>query len=848
MNTLKTHHPATMKKLFLFSLIAFGVIVCSAQPKATVVPGRLIMKFKPEAYEQAAQFQPAMRTQGITAATKTLSVGLPTIDALNQKYKATQMRRLFPCAGKHEAKHQQYGLHFWYEISIDESFSPDEAAEIYGNDANIEWAEPVPVINRAGGASEFDTENPQPLADGFPNDPSYNRQWHYENTGQSGGTAGIDIRLPQAWEKTKGDPKVIVAVVDGGVDYTHEDLKDNMWINEGEEPDNGRDDDNNGYIDDIHGYNFLSGGGPVITKDDHGTHVAGTIAATTNNGIGVAGIAGGDGQNRGVRIMSCQAIKEETSSNIQAAIVYAADNGAVILQNSWGLTSGHSQSIRNAISYFIREAGSYDGAAMKGGIAIFSAGNDNTSVQQYPAAYEEVIAVTAINHSGRRASYSNYGGWTDIAAPGGESGTGRVLSTISNNQYGFMQGTSMACPHVSGIAALVLSRMGSETYTPEMLRERLLITARPLPNEPRYITGEMGVGLIDASQALADPIAVTGIAIAPHSGTVYIARTDTLKAIIDPPDAFDRRITWTSSDPSVATIDPAEGVISGIAEGTTTVSVTANDGGFSASVTITVIPVSIDSIRLLQHDLIINKGSMMQIIVIFFPSDATNKNITLDSRNEHIVSIMDMDYVSGMQVGNTYIVATAEDGGHKDSCRVNVVQPVENITLPAGTVRLVVGDTLTVVPLITPPDAFDKTVTWLGNNSSIVSVNNEGLLKARKVGTARITAQTNDGNFTATAQVEVYETEHAPQGFSPNADGVNDYFELTLTGAEQYALTVFDRSGQLYFRSDNYQNNWDGVANTGIHAGRQTPDGTYYYSLTAKSSGKVKTGYVVIKR
>jgi gliding motility-associated-like protein len=159
----------------------------------------------------------------------------------------------------------------------------------------------------------------------------------------------------------------------------------------------------------------------------------------------------------------------------------------------------------------------------------------------------------------------------------------------------------------------------------------------------------------------------------------------------------------------------------------------------------------------------------------------------------------------------------------------------------------VVGDTATIHAAITPPNAEDQTVTWLSSKAQIVTVNSNGLLTAKKAGNAKITVSTNDGDLHATAEIEVYDAEHAPQGFSPNGDGVNDYFELTLVSKETYTLNVFDRSGQLYYQSNNYKNDWDGIANTGTHSGKKLLSGTYYYSLVGKTSGRVKTGFVVIR-
>jgi len=213
--------------------------------------------------------------------------------------------------------------------------------------------------------------------------------------------------------------------------------------------------------------------------------------------------------------MTCQIFLEgeNRSSYGEEAIAYAANNGAVILQNSWGyIEEGvFPRSMETAINYFIDTAGKEaDGrprrnTPMAGGIVIFAAGNNNSYGNWYPARYNRVVSVASINHYGKRAYYSNYGSWISISAPGGdtrEKRTGGVYSTLSNNRYGYMQGTSMACPHVSGVAALVLSKFGNENYTPAMLRARLLNTATSLEEFDPVNYRNMGAGLLNAYNAL----------------------------------------------------------------------------------------------------------------------------------------------------------------------------------------------------------------------------------------------------------------------------------------------------------------------------------------------------------
>ncbi|MCI1780233.1 MAG: S8 family serine peptidase, partial [Bacteroidales bacterium] len=199
------------------------------------------------------------------------------------------MKRTFPYCGKFEKRTHEAGLDRWYDIKFDKSYSLTKASETISDIDGVEQIETIPKIKITGNSLPFD-------------DPDLSDQWQYENTGsKSFETAGADINLFDAWTLETGDPSVIVAVVDGGVDYSHEDLAANMWINQAEyNGTKGVDDDGNGVIDDIYGYNTINRSGTII-PGDHGTHVAGTIAAVNNNGIGVCGVAGGNGNsNSGV--------------------------------------------------------------------------------------------------------------------------------------------------------------------------------------------------------------------------------------------------------------------------------------------------------------------------------------------------------------------------------------------------------------------------------------------------------------------------------------------------------------------------------------------------------------------
>ena len=399
------------------------------------------------------------------------------------------VQRAFSHGGKYEERMRKMGLHLWFNIEFDKSAPLTKAGEDICNIEGVEHLEyiPTPVINDAAP---------------FFNDPELKKQWHFKNSGNpiTGLVAGCDINVTPAWERgVVGKSNVIVAVIDEGVDYAHEDLKDNMWQGT----------DENGKT--IFGYNFVLSTNS-IGPDDHGTHVAGVIAAVNNNGIGVSGVAGGNAAEgiRGVSIMSCEVVQGEEWANQADALVWAANHGAVIAQNSWGFQPNANLTdtpayLKAAIDYFNIYAGCDEhgnqlpDSPMKGGVVLFASGNDAVKMS-YPASYEGCIAVSSVSGDYDIAYYSNYGDWIDIAAPGGDSMKGQeILSTVTNNNYARMQGTSMACPHVSGVAALIASEFGGPGFTRENLIDRLLKTAFDieLPSDM------MGNGLVDASAAVA---------------------------------------------------------------------------------------------------------------------------------------------------------------------------------------------------------------------------------------------------------------------------------------------------------------------------------------------------------
>ena len=648
------------------------------QLPADVTSGELLIKFDPAMTD--------ILDRAVTVATRSGGAmtrsGIPSTDEVLAILGAYHFERIFPVDTRNEERTRAAGLHLWYRVKFDENTDLKEAAKRLGKLGEISKVQGNSHIKRAyntRGYRSYISESAlrqkaatrATTADGGFDDPGFSYQWHYANSGSNefdnqnglgnGSAVGCDVNCLKAWEKCTGDPSIIVAVLDEGVMNTHPDLVGNIWINEKEQPFADTDADHNGYKDDRYGYNFVSDTGIIswweAADTGHGTHVAGTIAAMNGNGEGVCGIAGGGPGKPGVRIMSCQVFSGEYGVGLDAearAIKYAADNGAVILQCSWGYNSSLASMIegyspgpgteeewvsmnpleKEALDYFINNAGSPNGV-IDGGLAIFASGNEYAGMPAYPAAYSKCVAVSAVAADFTPASYSNYGVEVTVSAPGGdteyynplgqedpeswESGihSGSILSTwIQNGSpvYGFMDGTSMACPHVSGVAALGLSyavKLRRHFKASEFI-ELLKTSVKPLDSWytggkvkkyyrnhlssgasltqvplSKYV-GKMGTGLVDAGSLL-DNIEGSGSdMVVPN---VYVAEgaESTLNLAYYFVDGEQLTYTCTSSDTTIATVAVRGTLmtVSGIKTGATRITVKVN-GGSEQTITVTV--------------------------------------------------------------------------------------------------------------------------------------------------------------------------------------------------------------------------------------------------------------------
>ena len=683
------------KKFFYIAMVALVLTGCSdslstidsSEGKTDItIPsdaeaGELLIKFAPEMSSILDQAQMSKTRSG-----KATRSGIPSTDEVLDILGSYSFERVFPIDANTEARTREAGLHLWYTVKFDKSSDLKAAAERLKQLGEVTKVQTNGRIKRAYNTDSkliylsdkaLQQKTTRATASGEPNDPGFAYQWHYRNLGagnygfenlndnHAGAEAGCDVNAVEAWKTCVGDPSIIVAVLDEGVMYTHPDLAPNMWCNPGETSQGAKaDGDGNGYEGDLHGYNFVEESGNITWSDandsGHGTHVAGTIAAANNNGIGVSGVAGGDGTpNSGVKIMSCQIFSGQNSVTLAGearAIKYAADNGAVILQCSWGYNSSESSELsgytpgpatekewaetypleKEALDYFINNAGSPNGV-IDGGIAVFAAGNEYAGNPAFPGAYSKCVSVASLAADYTPACYTDFGSLVTLSAPGGdleyygkigetedeywaETGEqkGAVLSTLVKNgqpAYGYMEGTSMACPHVSGVAALGLAYAVKQNRhyraadfislmkksvkdldshyqngaTKTYYMNHTTVGASPETIELSKYIGKMGAGLIDAAQLL-NGIQNKELSSEMKLPNMYVGieKTTSLNLaayFAGQTEGYSCSVANTSV--ASATVDGKMLIVKGLAAGSTTLTVTAADGT-SQTVVVTV--------------------------------------------------------------------------------------------------------------------------------------------------------------------------------------------------------------------------------------------------------------------
>ncbi|MEM1114903.1 MAG: S8 family serine peptidase [Bacteroidota bacterium] len=533
-------------RLWLLSaLAAFGLLAAPAGAQAPSGPtqpgpgqfesGVIQIKLSPATVQQLR----------IRTSAAGFNTGVAELDQLNARFGASEMRRVFRPAGRHEARHRAWGLDRWYVVEFDGPTNAQAALASYSASPSIEIAERR--LEKTLHGSRLTLDAP-------PDDTLYDRQWHYDNDGtvSPNAIADADVDLPEAWAIETGHPDVIVQIVDSGIDSDHPDFAGMLWVNEGEDVNgngvfdnfpaadggdlNGVDDDNNGFVDDIIGYNHAddvsvpeAGADSEGGSGSHGVHVAGTVAARSNDGFGAAGVAGGNGSpDSGVRLMISQTFGNSAVDGFAESIVYGADNGAVIANHSWGYTNigAFEQAVLDAIDYFVANAGG-EGSPIQGGLFVSSAGNSGLDGEAYPGFYEPALAVSSLGVANQRSLFnstgsSNFGTWVDVAGPGGDFATNNVVeelvlspviagegttSGLPNHDY--YQGTSMSSPHVAGVAALVASyehRQGNQ-LTAEQLRARVASpnTTKDIDGFNPGFEGQLGVGMASAFLAITNP-------------------------------------------------------------------------------------------------------------------------------------------------------------------------------------------------------------------------------------------------------------------------------------------------------------------------------------------------------
>ena len=638
----------------------------------------------------------------------------------------------------------------------------DAAIAAFQSDPSVEYAEPNFVVTSFV----------------VPNDTSFARQYGLHNTAQTGGLNDADIDAPEAWDLTKGTDSII-AVIDTGVDYNHPDLIGNIWVNPGEIANNGVDDDGNGYIDDVRGWDFANNDNNPMDDNRHGTHVAGIIAARGNNGVGVAGV------NWSARIMPLKFLTATGSGSTAGAIralQYAVRMGAKISNSSWG-GGARSQALMDAIS----------AANTAGHLFVAAAGNagtNNDTSPSYPASFNlpNIISVTATDSSDRLPAFANTGATSvDLAAPG----VG-ILSTTPNNAYASLSGTSMAAPFVTGVAGLVLA--ANPSLSTVALKAALLnsvdrvaaLNGRVLTGgrvnafsalrslattvalSPNAVTlaaggrqqfvpsGGGGVYTWTVSNPAVGSIANTGLFVANAAGTTNVVVTDnagrsttavvTVTTLTITPATGQVGVnqtlqisasggaapyTWISNNPAVASVGAATGLVTGLAPGTVTFTVRSATNVTLTSGTVTVVSTA-TAVNVAPATRALGKGTSAQLT-----ASGGTPPYTWTAANTAVATISASGLVTAVAPGATAVIAT-DSAGVSASSAIQVRDILVQATTQATSIPVGSSVQLVATGGVAP-------YTWSVSSPAIASISAVGIIAASAPGSVTVTATDSGG-------------------------------------------------------------------------------------------------------
>ena len=674
----------------------------------------------------------------------------PSFTSSLESYGIESMERVFPHAGPFEERTRREGLHRFYNVTFKADIPVTKAGEAIAELPGVVSVTPHRKIAKRG----------------F-NDPKFSNQWHYVNKT----TSGADINVQGVWDNyTVGSNSVVVCVVDEPVDPTHPDLLANLWH------------DGEGHT----GYNFVRNNYNLSIRPEggngdfgHGTHVAGTISAVNNNGTGVVGIAGGDAEAGigGVLLQSC-AIFSGTADghddDAVRAIKWGADHGAVISQNSWGLyadmnndgtvsskelssykslTIDDDPELKAAIDYFIKYAGcdnqgnQLPDSPMKGGLVVFAAGNENIDWDPY-CAYEPVIAVGAFNQVGNKASYSNWGTWVNVAAPGGEGTTSAnsIWSTLPTNittsGYGGVDwaGTSMACPHVSGVLALIISYYGGPGFTNDRAKEILYAGLGNTIGSSKPVGKKLDAlkSFEYGGTSVSDPLSLGVKSVTMHAHetrvlqlTVKAGSSATVECITGSPalyyDNASKTVTITGKNAAAGTY-----------EATFTLKQSGQED-FSITLTYTILPnhapkVSLGSYKF--ENLCINatgvsfyKTKPADLGVLFADEDGETVTVTVENSNPEVVGVTDSGNkftIDARQFGISTITVKGTDA-LGESASFSFMVAVKDSSKGAGVEAFpeVVCDKVSFWPSTEQVKKYDI-VIYSGSGAKVLTLSEEG--------------------------------------------------------------------------------------------------------------------------